>query len=164
MTTNRNKLGVISMSLRASGVDRTYDRAIDAAAEAGLTVVVAAGNSKSAACGFSSAFAEQANHRWCHELQRRARVLQQLPVSGRKMTIVNTIVSFEWRRVWLLASPVTFQHIRKASATTGVVRRFGRQAVPSLQLVFETTLDLPLSLARRWLVPTSLEVLRSCWA
>jgi len=60
MTTSGNKPGVISMSLGSSGVDRSYDRAIGAAVEAGLTVVVAAGNSNSDACGFSPAFAAQA--------------------------------------------------------------------------------------------------------
>jgi len=47
---------VASMSLGGSGVSSTYQRGIDAAVRAGVTVVVAAGNSNSNACNFSPAF------------------------------------------------------------------------------------------------------------
>jgi len=60
MTTNAEKPAVISMSLSSRGQDTSYTRAIDAATEGGLTVVVAAGNSNADACRFSPAFAEQA--------------------------------------------------------------------------------------------------------
>jgi len=61
VTSNRGpQPGVISMSLGGSGVDRSYITAIGAAVDAGLTVVVAAGNSNSDACAFSPAFTETA--------------------------------------------------------------------------------------------------------
>jgi len=60
MTTNAEKPAVISMSLGGSGVDQSYGRAVAAASDAGLTVVVASGNSNSDACGFSPAFAPRA--------------------------------------------------------------------------------------------------------
>jgi subtilisin family serine protease len=60
ITTKGNRPGVISMSLGGPGQDAGYNRAIDAATAGGLTVVVAAGNSNTDACGFSPAFADKA--------------------------------------------------------------------------------------------------------
>lgn len=60
ITTKGNRPGVISMSLGGPGQDSGYNRAIDAAVDAGLTVVVAAGNSNTDACNFSPAFADKA--------------------------------------------------------------------------------------------------------
>jgi len=51
---------VLSMSLGGSGADQSYTSVIDAAVANGVTVVVAAGNSNSDACGFSPAFAANA--------------------------------------------------------------------------------------------------------
>merc|ERR1719166_761874 len=48
------------MSLGGSGADPGYTTVIDAAVEAGVTIVVAAGNSNSDACNFSPAFAANA--------------------------------------------------------------------------------------------------------
>lgn len=47
---------VISMSLGGSGTHPSYQTAIDAVTEVGVTVSVAAGNSNADACGFSPAF------------------------------------------------------------------------------------------------------------
>lgn len=57
---NGVKPSVISMSLGGNGRDSAYTRAIGAASAAGITVVVAAGNSNSDACNFSPAFAQDA--------------------------------------------------------------------------------------------------------
>jgi len=46
---------IASMSLGSQGVSSTHRRAVDAAVAAGVTVVVAAGNSNADACGFSPA-------------------------------------------------------------------------------------------------------------
>jgi len=56
VTTNGVKPSVISMSLGGSGADSGYTTSIGAASNAGITVVVAAGNSNSDACNFSPAF------------------------------------------------------------------------------------------------------------
>jgi len=56
VTANGVKPSVISMSLGGSGADAGYTTSIGAAANAGITVVVAAGNSNSDACNFSPAF------------------------------------------------------------------------------------------------------------
>merc|ERR1719422_2491024 len=56
VTTNGVKPSVISMSLGGSGADAGYTTSIGAASNAGITVVVAAGNSNSDACNFSPAF------------------------------------------------------------------------------------------------------------
>merc|ERR1719350_1835816 len=48
------------MSLGGKGADSGYTSIISAATKAGVTVVVAAGNENSNACGFSPAFAEKA--------------------------------------------------------------------------------------------------------
>merc|ERR1719296_100480 len=60
ITTNGVKPSIISMSLGGRGADQSYTAAIGAATSAGITVVVAAGNSNSDACNFSPAFAEKA--------------------------------------------------------------------------------------------------------
>jgi hypothetical protein len=51
---------VISMSLGGPGVSNAYKTAIDAAANAGVTMVVAGGNSNADACNFSPAFVNTA--------------------------------------------------------------------------------------------------------
>jgi len=51
---------VLSMSLGGSGVDRAYTSAIGSATDAGVVVVVAAGNSNRDTCGFSPAFVDSA--------------------------------------------------------------------------------------------------------
>jgi len=51
---------VVSMSLGGSGVSSAYKRAIDAAVSAGVTVVLASGNSNSDACNFSPAYVASA--------------------------------------------------------------------------------------------------------
>merc|ERR1719325_486165 len=56
VTANGVKPSVISMSLGGSGADAGYTRSIGAASNAGITVVVAAGNSNGDACNFSPAF------------------------------------------------------------------------------------------------------------
>merc|ERR1719145_75544 len=56
VTTSGVKPSVISMSLGGSGADQGYTTSIGAASNAGITVVVAAGNSNSDACNFSPAF------------------------------------------------------------------------------------------------------------
>merc|ERR1719464_765823 len=48
------------MSLGGNGADPGYTTVIDAAVEAGVTIVVAGGNSNGDACNFSPAFAENA--------------------------------------------------------------------------------------------------------
>jgi len=60
VTVNGARPAVLSMSLGGNGADPGYTRVIDAAVEAGVTIVVAAGNSNSDACNFSPAFAENA--------------------------------------------------------------------------------------------------------
>jgi len=60
VTVNGVRPSVISMSLGGTGTDPAYPRAIGAATAAGITVVVAGGNSNRDACGFSPAFAEEA--------------------------------------------------------------------------------------------------------
>jgi subtilisin family serine protease len=60
VTVNGAKPSVISMSLGGSGADPAYTKAIGAATAAGITVVVAAGNSNADACNFSPAFAAEA--------------------------------------------------------------------------------------------------------
>merc|ERR1719273_2809536 len=60
VTANGERPAVISMSLGGSGADPSYTRAIGAATEAGVTVVVAGGNSNSDSCNFSPAFVETA--------------------------------------------------------------------------------------------------------
>jgi len=60
VTANGARPAVISMSLGGSGSDPSYTRAIGAATEAGVTVVVAGGNSNSDSCNFSPAFVETA--------------------------------------------------------------------------------------------------------
>merc|ERR1719422_1336113 len=56
VTASGIKPSVISMSLGGSGSDPGYTTSIGAASNAGITVVVAAGNSNSDACNFSPAF------------------------------------------------------------------------------------------------------------
>merc|ERR1719412_1487311 len=56
VTTSGTKPSVISMSLGGSGVSEGYTTVIGAASNAGVTVVVAGGNSNSDACNFSPAF------------------------------------------------------------------------------------------------------------
>merc|ERR1719211_721470 len=56
VTTTGVKPSVISMSLGGNGADEGYTTSIGAASNAGITVVVAAGNSNSDACNFSPAF------------------------------------------------------------------------------------------------------------
>jgi len=56
VTTSGVKPSVISMSLGGSGADAGYTTSIGAASNAGITVVVAAGNSNADACNFSPAF------------------------------------------------------------------------------------------------------------
>merc|ERR1712238_472436 len=60
VTVNGVKPSIISMSLGGSGADPFYTKAIGAATAAGITVVVAAGNSNADACNFSPAFAADA--------------------------------------------------------------------------------------------------------
>lgn len=60
VTVNGAKPSVISMSLGGSGADPAYTKAIGAATAAGITVVVAAGNSNADSCNFSPAFAAEA--------------------------------------------------------------------------------------------------------
>lgn len=60
ITSNGERPAVISMSLGGNGVDTSYTRVIGAATDAGVTVVVAGGNSNADACKFSPAFAEKA--------------------------------------------------------------------------------------------------------
>jgi len=60
VTANGVKPSIISMSLGGRGADSNYNRVIGAATEAGITIVVASGNSNSDACNFSPAFAEKA--------------------------------------------------------------------------------------------------------
>jgi len=56
ITSKGKKPAVISMSLGGPGRDPSYNTAIGAATGAGITVVVAAGNSNSDSCNFSPAF------------------------------------------------------------------------------------------------------------
>jgi len=60
VTVNGVKPSIISMSLGGSGADPAYTKAIGVATAAGITVVVAAGNSNSDSCNFSPAFAADA--------------------------------------------------------------------------------------------------------
>jgi len=60
VTVNGVRPAVISMSLGGNGADPGYTTVIDAAVNAGVVVVVAAGNSNSDACNFSPAFADNA--------------------------------------------------------------------------------------------------------
>jgi len=60
IASNGVKPSIISMSLGGRGADPAYTKAIGAATAAGITVVVAAGNSNSDACNFSPAFAADA--------------------------------------------------------------------------------------------------------
>jgi subtilisin family serine protease len=60
VTTKGARPAVLSMSLGGSGTDRTYTRIINQATNAGVVVVVAAGNSNANACFFSPAFVESA--------------------------------------------------------------------------------------------------------
>lgn len=60
IATSEFRPAVLSMSLGGRGKDPSYDGAVDALNEAGVTVVVAAGNDNSNACGFSPAFALKA--------------------------------------------------------------------------------------------------------
>merc|ERR1719412_2745270 len=60
VTVNGVRPAVLSMSLGGSGADPGYTTVIDAATEAGVVVVVAAGNSNSDACNFSPAFTPNA--------------------------------------------------------------------------------------------------------
>merc|ERR1719245_617371 len=57
---NGDRPTVLSMSLGGNGADPGYTTVIDAAVNAGVVVVVAAGNSNSDACNFSPAFADNA--------------------------------------------------------------------------------------------------------
>jgi len=56
LATKGNRPAVASMSLGGQGVLSSMETAVDAAVSAGVTVVVAGGNSNSDACGFSPAF------------------------------------------------------------------------------------------------------------
>jgi len=60
VTVNGVKPSIISMSLGGSGVDPAYTKALGVATAAGITVVVAAGNSNADSCNFSPAFAAEA--------------------------------------------------------------------------------------------------------
>merc|ERR1719245_53213 len=60
VTMNGDRPTVLSMSLGGNGADSGYSTVIDAAVNAGVVVVVAAGNSNSDACNFSPAFAANA--------------------------------------------------------------------------------------------------------
>jgi len=60
VTANGARPAVISMSLGGRGADPSYTASIGAATNAGVVVVVAAGNSNSDACNFSPAFAAAA--------------------------------------------------------------------------------------------------------
>merc|ERR1719330_234779 len=60
VTVNGVRPAVLSMSLGGRGADPGYTTVIDAATEAGVVVVVAAGNSNSDACNFSPAFTPNA--------------------------------------------------------------------------------------------------------
>jgi len=60
VTVNGVRPAVLSMSLGGNGADAGYTTVIDAATEAGVVVVVAAGNSNSDACNFSPAFTPNA--------------------------------------------------------------------------------------------------------
>merc|ERR1719296_531016 len=60
VTANGARPAVISMSLGGRGADPAYTVSIGAATNAGVVVVVAAGNSNSDACNFSPAFAAAA--------------------------------------------------------------------------------------------------------
>jgi len=57
---NAETPAVISMSLGGAHTSQAYNTAISAAHEAGITVVVAAGNSNSDACNFSPAYVPDA--------------------------------------------------------------------------------------------------------
>lgn len=57
---NGEKPAVISMSLGGQGQDQGYRETLGAVTAAGMTVVVAAGNSNADACNFSPAFAQEA--------------------------------------------------------------------------------------------------------
>jgi len=60
VATNGHSPAVLSMSLGGNGKDTGYDDAFEATTEAGVVVVVAAGNSNADTCGFSPAFASAA--------------------------------------------------------------------------------------------------------
>merc|ERR1719499_73115 len=60
VTANGARPAVISMSLGGRGADPAYTASIGAATNAGVVVVVAAGNSNSDSCNFSPAFAASA--------------------------------------------------------------------------------------------------------
>jgi len=57
ITLNGARPAVLSMSLGGNGADPNYNVFLNSAAAAGVTIVVAAGNSNSDACNFSPAFA-----------------------------------------------------------------------------------------------------------
>merc|ERR1719346_726577 len=60
LATNQERPAVASMSLGGTGVVAGMKDAVDAAVSAGVTVVVAAGNSNADACGFSPAYVPNA--------------------------------------------------------------------------------------------------------
>jgi len=60
LATGRVRPAVASMSLGGSGTNQAMKDAVDAAVASGVTVVVAAGNDNSDACGFSPAFVPSA--------------------------------------------------------------------------------------------------------
>merc|ERR1719412_1186464 len=60
LATGRVRPAVASMSLGGSGTNQAMKDAVDAAVAAGVTVVVAAGNDNTDACGFSPAFVPSA--------------------------------------------------------------------------------------------------------
>jgi subtilisin family serine protease len=57
---NAQRPNIASMSLGGRGVDPGIETAVDSAVEAGVTVVVAGGNSNMDACGFSPAYVDTA--------------------------------------------------------------------------------------------------------
>jgi hypothetical protein len=77
VTANHVKPAVANMSL-GGGASTATDDAVNRMHNAGVTVVVAAGNDNQNACNYSPARAAERHHRRLHHQQRRALLVQQL--------------------------------------------------------------------------------------
>merc|ERR1719210_3166537 len=120
VTASGTKPSVISMSLGGSGVSEGYTTAIGAASNAGITVVVAAGNENSDACNFSPAFSPLAITVGSYDYARKRSDFSNYGTCVQMWApgsdIVSAGVSSDTSNAWMSGTSMACPHVSGAAA------------------------------------------------